>query len=74
MGGSGATTCPEKVTYSEFGPPWEGAEPLYIWSGPPGLVQDLHMYEPYPWNGIRTPLYGARATHGGVPGQSIPGP
>jgi hypothetical protein len=27
-----------------------------IQSGPPRLVQDLHVCKPDPWNGIRTPL------------------
>jgi hypothetical protein len=50
-----------------FGPPWEGVGPLYIRSGPPRLVQDLHMCESDPWSGIQTPLYGVRAAHSGVP-------
>jgi hypothetical protein len=57
-------------------PPWEGAGPLYIRSGPPSLVQDLHVCEPDPCNGIRTPLYGVRATHSGVlgfQGRTYPG-
>jgi hypothetical protein len=33
---------------SESGPPWEGAGALYIRSGPPSLVQDLHVCEPDP--------------------------
>jgi hypothetical protein len=40
---------------SESGPPWEGTGHLDIQSGPPRLVQDLHVYKPDPWNGIRTP-------------------
>jgi hypothetical protein len=53
---------------SESGPPWESVGPLYIRSGPPSLVQNLHVCEPDPWNGIQTPLCGVRATHSGVPG------
>jgi hypothetical protein len=30
--------------------------------------QDLHVCEPDPYNGIRTPPYGVRAAHSGVPG------
>jgi hypothetical protein len=44
------------------------SDPLYIRSGPPSLVQDLHVYEPDPWNGIQTPLYGVYAAHSRVPG------
>jgi hypothetical protein len=40
---------------SESGPPWERAGPLDIQSGPPRLVQDLHVCKPDPWNGIWTP-------------------
>jgi hypothetical protein len=40
---------------NKSGPPWEGAGPLDIQSGPPRLVQDLHVCKPDPWNGIRTP-------------------
>ena len=36
-------------------------------SGPQRLVPDLHVCKPDPWNGIRTPLYGVRVTHSGVP-------
>jgi hypothetical protein len=42
--------------------------PLYIQTGPPGEVQDLHGREPDPWDGSRTPLCGVRATHSRVPG------
>jgi hypothetical protein len=52
---------------NESGPPWESAGPLDIQYRPPGLVQDLHVCKPDPWNGIRTPPYGVRATHNGVP-------
>jgi hypothetical protein len=44
------------------------AGPLYIWTRPPGKVQDPHGHEPDPWYGSRTPLCGVRATHGRVPG------
>jgi hypothetical protein len=40
---------------------------LYIQTGPPGKVQDLHGCKPDPWDGFRTPLRGVRATHGRVP-------
>jgi hypothetical protein len=55
---------------SESGPPWESVVHLDIQSGPPRLVQDLHVCNPDPWNGIRTPpppRYGVRAAHNGVP-------
>jgi hypothetical protein len=41
---------------------------LYIRTGPPGKVQDLHGHEPDSWYGSRTPLCRVRATHGRVPG------
>ena len=44
------------------------AGPLYIWTRPPGKVQDPHGHEPDPWYGSRTPLCGFRATHNRVPG------
>jgi hypothetical protein len=53
---------------SGSGPPWESDGPLYIRTGPPGKVQDLHGHEPDPWDGSRTPLCGVRATHNTVPG------
>jgi hypothetical protein len=53
---------------SGSGPPWEGARPLHIQTGPPGKVQDLPGREPDPWNGSRTPLCGVRATRSRVPG------
>jgi hypothetical protein len=53
---------------SKSGPPWESAGPLYIQTGPPGEVQDLHGCKPDPWDGYRTPLCGVQATHGWVPG------
>jgi hypothetical protein len=53
---------------SGSGPPWERVGPLYIQTGPPGEVQDLHGREPDPWDGSRTPLCGVRATHSRVPG------
>jgi hypothetical protein len=40
---------------NKSGPPWESVGPLDIQSRPPSLVQDPHVYEPDPWNGIRTP-------------------
>jgi hypothetical protein len=49
------------------GPPWESVGPLDMHSGPPRLVQDPHVHGPDPWNRIRTPPYGVRATHNGVP-------
>jgi hypothetical protein len=52
---------------SESGPPWESAGPLDLQSGPPRLVQDLHVCKLDPWNGIRTPPYGVWAAHNGVP-------
>jgi hypothetical protein len=52
---------------SESGPPWESAGPLDIQSGPPILVQDLHVCKLDPWNGIQSPSYGVRAAHNGVP-------
>jgi hypothetical protein len=53
---------------SESRPPWESAGPLYIQTGPPGKVQDLHGRKPDPWDGIRTPLFGVQAAHSRVPG------
>jgi hypothetical protein len=41
--------------------PWESAGPLYVRTGPPGKVQNLHGRT---W----TPLCGIRATHSKVPG------
>jgi hypothetical protein len=52
---------------SESGPPWESTGPLHIQSGPPGMVQDLHVGKPDPLGGIRTPLCGVRAAHSRVP-------
>jgi hypothetical protein len=49
-------------------PPWEGAGPLYIQTGPPGKVQDPHGHKPNPWDESRAPLYGVRAPHNRVPG------
>jgi hypothetical protein len=51
--GSGATTWPEKMIYSKVSavgpdPPRESAGPLYVRTGPPGKVQDLHGREPNP--------------------------
>jgi hypothetical protein len=42
-------------------------EPLYIQTGPPGKVQDLHGHKLDPWYGSQTPLCGVRATHNRVP-------
>jgi hypothetical protein len=53
---------------SGSGPPWESAGPLDAQPGPPGEVQDLHRYEPDPWNGSRTPQEGSGLTHIRVPG------
>jgi hypothetical protein len=50
------------------GPPRERTGPLYIRTGPPGKVQDLHGREPGPWDGSRTPLCGVRTIHNRVPG------
>jgi hypothetical protein len=33
---------------SESGPPWESVGPLYIQTGPPGKVQDIHGHKPDP--------------------------
>jgi hypothetical protein len=33
---------------SESGPPWKSAGTLYIQTGPPGEVQDLHRCKPDP--------------------------
>jgi hypothetical protein len=44
------------------------AGPLYIWTGPPGKVQDLHGHEPDPSYGSWTPLCGVWAAHGRVLG------
>jgi hypothetical protein len=52
---------------SKSGPPWESVGPLDMQSGPPRSVQDRHVCKPDPWNGIRTPSYGVRAAHNGVP-------
>jgi hypothetical protein len=54
---SGAATWPEKMIYSKVStvspdPPWESAGPLYIQTGPPGKVQDLHGRKPDPWDGF----------------------
>jgi hypothetical protein len=63
---------------NKSGPPWEGAGPLDIQSGPPRLVQDLHVCKPDPWNGIRTPppVWGLGHPQWGpkVLGQNILGP
>jgi hypothetical protein len=56
---------------SKSGPLWEGARPLYIRSGPPNLVQYLHVCEPDPleWDpdppvwGPGRPQWGPRAEH-----------
>jgi hypothetical protein len=48
--------------------PRESARPLYIRTGPPGKVQDLHGRKPDPWDGSRTLLCGVRVTHSKVPG------
>jgi hypothetical protein len=40
---------------------------MYIQTGPPGKVQDLHGCRLDPWDGLWTPLCGVRATHGRVP-------
>jgi hypothetical protein len=53
---------------SGSGPPWESAGPLYIQTGPPGKVQDLHGRKPDPLDGFQIPLCGAQATHSRVPG------
>jgi hypothetical protein len=53
---------------SGSGPPWESAGHLYIQTGPPSKVQDLHGCKPDPWDGFRTPLRGVWATHGRVSG------
>jgi hypothetical protein len=39
---------------SGSGPPRESVGPLDAQPGPPDEVQDLHRYEPDPWNGSRT--------------------
>jgi hypothetical protein len=52
---------------SESGPSQESAGPPDIQSEPPTLVLDLHVCKSDPWNGIRTPSYGVRAAHSGVP-------
>jgi hypothetical protein len=33
---------------SESGPPWQSVGPLYIQTGPPGKVHDLHGHKPDP--------------------------
>jgi hypothetical protein len=53
---------------SGSGPPWESVGPLYIQTGPPGKVQDLHGRKLDPRDGFRTPLCGVQATHSRVPG------
>jgi hypothetical protein len=53
---------------SGSGPPWESVGPLYIQTGPPSKLQDLHGRKPDPWDGLPTPLCGVRATHSRVPG------
>jgi hypothetical protein len=53
---------------SGSGPPWESVGPLYVRTGPPGKVQNLHGRAPDPWDGSRTPLCGVRATHSEVTG------
>jgi hypothetical protein len=50
------------------GPLWESVGPLYVRTGPPGEVQNLHGRAPNPKDGSRTPLCGVRATHSKVPG------
>jgi hypothetical protein len=69
---SGTDACPESCTLrgitSGPRPPCGGVGPLYIQTGPPGKVQDLHGRKPDPWDGIRTPLCGDRAAHNRVPG------
>jgi hypothetical protein len=51
-----------------FGPPWEGAGPLYIWSEPPSLVQDLHVCKPDLWNGSGPPCMRSGPPTMGSPG------
>jgi hypothetical protein len=46
---------------SGSGPPWEGARPLYVRTGSPGKVQNLH-------GRAQTPLCRVQATHSKVPG------
>jgi hypothetical protein len=53
---------------SGSGSPWESVGPLYIQTGPPGKVQDLHERKPDPQDGFRTPLCGVWATHSRVLG------
>jgi hypothetical protein len=78
MDRSEAATCPEKVIYSKAStvvrtPTGERRTPGYtvrtprVGPGPPGLVPDLNVCKPDPWNGIRTPSYGVQAAHSGVP-------
>jgi hypothetical protein len=60
VGGSGAATCPKKVIYSKTStvvrtPMGEHRIPGYA-VRTPGLVPDLHVCKPDPWNRIRTPL------------------
>jgi hypothetical protein len=47
---------------SESRPPWEGAGPLYIRSGPPSLVQDLHVCKPDPCMGSGPPKVGSQGS------------
>jgi hypothetical protein len=72
MGGSGAATCPEKVTYSEASPVspdhhGDVPDPVYtvraskFGPGPPRVRTG-----PLEWDPDR--LYGVQATHSGVPG------
>jgi hypothetical protein len=67
--------CLEKMIYSKASTvvqtPRVGPGPPYIQSGPPRLVPDLHVGKLDPWNGIRTPLYGVRVTHSGVPRSQV---
>jgi hypothetical protein len=53
---------------SGSGPPRESAGPLYVRTGPPGKVQDLHGRGPNPWYRFWSPLCGVRAIHSKVSG------
>jgi hypothetical protein len=73
MDGSRAATWPEKTISSKVSivgpdPPWESTGPLYMQTGPPGEVQNLHGCRSDPPDGALTPLREVRAIHGGDPG------
>jgi hypothetical protein len=73
VGGSGTATWLEKMIYSKVStmssdPHGKVSDPCIYKSRTPCMVQDLHVGKPDLSDGIRTPLYGVRAAHSGIPG------